>query len=52
MVIDLLEKLFKFDPDKRITVEDALKHEYLSGLHIETDEPIRDKINPAEFEFE
>jgi serine/threonine protein kinase len=50
--IDLLEKLFRFDPDKRITVEEALKHEYLSGLHIESDEPTRDLINPAEFEFE
>ena len=50
--IDLLQRLLTFDPKKRITVTEALEHEYLAGLHIESDEPTRDKINPLEFEFE
>ena len=52
LAIDLLKKLLVFDPKKRLTVVDALKHDYLKGLHIEDDEPTRDPINPIEFEFE
>ncbi len=52
LAVDLLKKLLVFDPRKRITVEGALKHEYLKGLHIEEDEPTRGPINPLEFEFE
>lgn len=36
--IDLLSKLLKFDPNKRITVEDALAHHYLKELHYPADE--------------
>jgi serine/threonine protein kinase len=35
--LDLLEKLLTFDPDKRITAEEALKHEYLSKIYDEED---------------
>jgi mitogen-activated protein kinase 1/3 len=52
LAIDLLKKLLVFDPKKRISVEGALKHPYLKGLHIEEDEPTRGPINPIEFEFE
>ena len=52
LAIDLLQKLLVFDPKKRITVEQALKHGYLKGLHTEEDEPTRTPINPIEFEFE
>jgi len=38
--IDLMEKMLKFDPSKRITVEDALNHPYLKDLHFEDDEPV------------
>jgi len=41
-----------FDPKKRITVGEALEHPYLEGLHIEDDEPTREKVNQLEFEFE
>ena len=52
LAVDLLSKLLVFDPKKRITVTEALKHSYLKGLHIEEDEPTRTPINPIEFEFE
>lgn len=32
--IDLLKKLLLFDPEKRITVEQALQHPYLADLHL------------------
>ena len=37
--IDLLEKILIFDPNKRISVEDALAHPYLSKYADPTDEP-------------
>ena len=37
LAIDLLDKLLKFDPDQRITAEEALKHEYLSKIYDEED---------------
>jgi serine/threonine protein kinase len=51
LALDLLEKMLAFDPSKRITVEDALKHPYLSTLHCSEDEP----VHPAgkyDFSFE
>ena len=33
--IDLLKKLLTFDPEKRITVTQALAHPYLADLHLE-----------------
>jgi serine/threonine protein kinase len=38
MAIDLLKKLLTFDAAKRITVEEALRHPYLSALHCPDDE--------------
>lgn len=32
--------MLRFDPDKRITVEEALEHPYLAQLHDPSDEPI------------
>ncbi|KAG2324716.1 hypothetical protein Bca52824_007444 [Brassica carinata] len=40
LAIDLMEKMLKFDPRQRITVEDALAHPYLTTLHDITDEPV------------
>lgn len=37
--IDLLEKMLQWDPTKRITVTEALKHPFLSKWHDESDEP-------------
>lgn len=39
LAIDLVEKMLTFDSTKRITVEDALAHPYLSALHDISDEP-------------
>ncbi|KAK4606248.1 hypothetical protein RGQ29_000493 [Quercus rubra] len=50
LAIDLIEKMFTFDPTKRITVEEALAHPYLARLHDIADEPVCPK--PFSFEFE
>ncbi|KAI8645649.1 MAP kinase [Parasitella parasitica] len=47
MAIDLLNKLLEFDPSKRINVEEALSHPYLSAYHDEDDEP----THSATFDF-
>eukprot|EP00753_Platysulcus_tardus_P017211 PLAT6326.1.p1 GENE.PLAT6326.1~~PLAT6326.1.p1 ORF type:complete len:397 (+),score=202.56 PLAT6326.1:27-1193(+) len=46
--IDLLEKMLVFDPDRRLTVEEALAHPYMESLHCEEDEPVA----PSRFSFE
>lgn len=37
---------------KRITVEEALQHPYLSELHFPEDEPKREPLDKLDFEFE
>jgi len=39
LALDLLHKMLEFNPEKRITVEDALAHPYLASLHDPEDEP-------------
>ncbi len=39
LALDLLDKMLQFDPRKRITVEQALKHPYLESLHDDAAEP-------------
>ncbi|KAI6176185.1 Mitogen-activated protein kinase [Aphelenchoides bicaudatus] len=41
--IDLLDKILVLDPDQRISVEDALKHEYMSEYYLPDDEPLAEK---------
>jgi serine/threonine protein kinase len=47
--IDLLQKMLKFDPDERISIEDALGHPYLKEHHDLTDEP---SCTEFDFDFE
>ncbi|XP_073056817.1 mitogen-activated protein kinase homolog NTF6-like isoform X4 [Primulina eburnea] len=50
VAIDLVEKLLVFDPAKRITVEEALNHPFLSSLHEINEEPTCP--SPFVFDFE
>ena len=36
------KKMLLFDFNKRITVDEALAHPYLSELHVPDDEPVRE----------
>lgn len=48
--LDLLSRMLTFSPEKRITVEEALRHPYLKLLHDPSDEPSSEA--PFSFEFE
>jgi mitogen-activated protein kinase 1/3 len=50
--VDLLRRMLTFDPKKRITVEQALEHEYLSALHCTDDEPQTTPVSAYDFDFE
>ncbi|KAI3453751.1 hypothetical protein Pfo_010414 [Paulownia fortunei] len=50
LALDLLGKMLVFDPNQRITVDEALCHPYLSTLHRINDEPICSR--PFSFDFE
>nr|ANN45086.1 mitogen-activated protein kinase 3 [Brassica napus] len=50
LAIDLVDRMLTFDPNKRITVEEALNHPYLAKLHDPNDEPIC--LKPFSFDFE
>jgi len=50
LALDLLEKLLKFDPAERITVEEALAHPYLESYHDVDDEPSHEKLFDFSFE--
>lgn len=45
--LDLLDRMLAFDPSSRISVEQALEHEYLSIWHDASDEP----SCPTTFDF-
>ncbi|GMY23732.1 mitogen-activated protein kinase homolog MMK2 [Fagus crenata] len=48
--VDLLEKMLIFDPNRRITVDEALCHPYLAPLHDINEEPVCPR--PFSFDFE
>ena len=41
---DLLTQMLVFNPEKRISVSDALEHPFLKSLHQSEDEPVHSKI--------
>ncbi|CAA7019080.1 unnamed protein product [Microthlaspi erraticum] len=50
LAIDLMEKILKFDPRKRISVEEALAHPYLQSMHDTSNEP--ECTRPLNFDLE
>jgi hypothetical protein len=44
--------MLTFDPLKRITVEEALRHPFLKDLHYEDDEPTTEQVSAFDFDFE
>lgn len=44
--------MLEFDPNKRITVEEALSHPYLAELHCPDDEPTTEPVSAFDFDFE
>ncbi|KNC54411.1 CMGC/MAPK protein kinase [Thecamonas trahens ATCC 50062] len=48
--LDLLSGLLEFNPDKRLTVEEALAHPYMADIHDPSDEPVADE--PFNFAWE
>ena len=52
LACDLLDKLLCFEPEHRLTVEEALRHPYLADLHCEDDEPVCTHMDLTDFYFE
>jgi mitogen-activated protein kinase 1/3 len=52
LALDLLERLLAFNPAKRITVEEALRHPYLEPYHDPDDEPTAPPIPEGFFDFD
>ena len=48
--LDLLTKLLTFNPDERISVDDALAHPYLKDFHGHMSEPVASSIFDFDFE--
>lgn len=42
VALDLLSKMLVFNPNKRATIEECIKHEYFSGLHDPAEEIVAD----------
>jgi mitogen-activated protein kinase 1/3 len=40
LALDLLSKMLIFNPHRRITIEECIKHDYFKGLHDPAEEPV------------
>jgi mitogen-activated protein kinase 1/3 len=50
---DFIKKILTYDPDKRMTVNEALEHPFLSELYCPSDEPTMEKpLTSFHFDFE
>jgi len=49
---DLLAMMLRWDPESRISVDQAIRHPYLEKLHCPEDEPTREPLDTSDFEFE
>jgi mitogen-activated protein kinase 1/3 len=52
LALDLLERMLTFNPQKRITCEEALAHPYLEAYHDPDDEPCSEPIPEGFFDFD
>ena len=52
VAVDLLRKMLRYNPVERITIEDALNHEFIGDLHYEPDEPTTVPVSSFDFDFE
>mmetsp|Transcript_31030 Transcript_31030/g.70985 ORF Transcript_31030/g.70985 Transcript_31030/m.70985 type:complete len:409 (+) Transcript_31030:128-1354(+) len=52
VAFDILNGMLVFDPEDRLTATDLLEQPYLSVLHSPDDEPVREPLDCADFEFE
>lgn len=50
--IDFIQECLHFDPDKRMTIDEALQHDFLNEMRNETEEIVSDKISRFDFVFE
>lgn len=50
--VGLVEAMLTFSPTRRITVDEAIRHEYTEELYCPDDEPTRDCLSCEVFEFE
>jgi len=50
--LDFLTQTLTFDPKKRLTVDQALKHPYLATYHDPDDEPVVSSMDSKYFEFD
>ena len=50
--LEMLERMLQFDPKKRISIDETLKHPYMEELHNPHDEPVREPVEMDDFEFE
>ena len=44
--------MLTFDPERRITIDQALAHPYMERLHFEEDEPTGSPVPDFDFDFE
>ena len=51
--IDLLKKLLTYDPEERVSVEDAIGHPYLENISKGQEEPVENApVSAFDFDFE